>query len=35
MSATIDTYGGAAALTVKITDALTITPRIMQQRAEL
>ena len=28
-----DTYGGAAALTVKINDALTITPRIMQQRA--
>jgi iron complex outermembrane receptor protein len=31
--AEIDTYGGAAALTVKINDALTITPRIMQQRA--
>jgi outer membrane receptor protein involved in Fe transport len=29
----IDTYGGAAALTIKINDALTITPRIMQQRA--
>jgi iron complex outermembrane receptor protein len=29
----LNTYGGAAALTVKITDALTITPRIMQQRA--
>jgi iron complex outermembrane recepter protein len=29
----LDTYGGAAALTVKITDTLTITPRIMQQRA--
>src|SRR5229473_774514 len=28
-----DTYGGAAALTVKINDTLTITPRIMQQRA--
>src|SRR5260221_603768 len=28
-----NTYGGAAALTVKITDTLTITPRIMQQRA--
>jgi iron complex outermembrane recepter protein len=31
--AALDTYGGAAALTVKITDTLTITPRIMQQRA--
>ena len=30
----IDTYGGAAALTIKINDALTITPRIMQQRAD-
>jgi outer membrane receptor protein involved in Fe transport len=29
----LNTYGGAAALTVKITDTLTITPRIMQQRA--
>ncbi len=29
----LNTYGGAAALTVKITDALTVTPRIMQQRA--
>ncbi len=31
---TLDTYGGAAALTVKVTDTLTITPRIMQQRAD-
>jgi iron complex outermembrane receptor protein len=30
----LNTYGGAAALTVKITDTLTITPRIMQQRAD-
>jgi iron complex outermembrane recepter protein len=30
----LKTYGGAAALTVKINDALTITPRIMQQRAD-
>ncbi len=30
----LNTYGGAAALTVKISDALTITPRIMQQRAD-
>jgi outer membrane receptor protein involved in Fe transport len=29
----INTYGGAASLTVKLTDALTITPRIMMQRA--
>jgi iron complex outermembrane recepter protein len=29
-----DSYGGAAALTVKINDALTITPRIMQQRSD-
>src|SRR6266478_7393048 len=28
------TYGGAAALTVKINDALTITPRILQQRSD-
>src|SRR5258708_16117287 len=30
----LNTYGGAAALTVKITDALTVTPRIMQQRSD-
>ena len=30
----IDTYGGAASLTLKINDALTITPRIMQQQAD-
>ena len=30
----IDTYGGAAALTFKVNDTLTITPRIMQQRAD-
>ena len=30
----LDTYGGAAALTFKVTDTLTITPRIMQQRAD-
>ena len=29
----IDTYGGAASLTVKLNDALTITPRIMMQRS--
>jgi iron complex outermembrane receptor protein len=29
----INTYGGAASLTVKLTDALTITPRIMLQKA--
>jgi iron complex outermembrane recepter protein len=29
-----DSYGGAAALTVKLNDALTITPRIMQQRSD-
>jgi iron complex outermembrane recepter protein len=28
-----DSYGGAAALTIKISDALTITPRIMTQQA--
>ncbi len=32
--ADLDTYGGAAALTFKVTDTLTITPRIMQQRAD-
>jgi iron complex outermembrane receptor protein len=31
--AALNTYGGAAALTLKVSDALTITPRIMQQRA--
>jgi iron complex outermembrane receptor protein len=30
----IDTYGGAASLTLKINDSLTITPRIMQQQAD-
>jgi iron complex outermembrane recepter protein len=30
----IDTYGGAASLTVKLGDSLTITPRIMEQRAD-
>jgi iron complex outermembrane receptor protein len=30
----IDTYGGAASLTLKINDDLTITPRIMQQQAD-
>jgi iron complex outermembrane recepter protein len=30
----IDTYGGAASLTVKVNDSLTITPRIMEQRAD-
>ena len=34
MSEQLDTYGGAAALTFKVTDSLTITPRIMQQRAD-
>ncbi len=29
----VDTYGGAASLTVKLSDELTITPRIMTQRA--
>ncbi|MBS0612636.1 MAG: TonB-dependent receptor, partial [Proteobacteria bacterium] len=29
----IKTYGGAASLTVKVTDGLTITPRIMLQKA--
>lgn len=31
--AAIKTYGGAASLTVKVTDGLTITPRIMVQQA--
>lgn len=30
----IDTYGGSASLTVKVTDALTVTPRVMLQRAD-
>ncbi len=29
----INTYGGAASLTVKLSDALTITPRVMMQKA--
>ena len=29
----VKTYGGAASLTVKVTDGLTITPRIMLQKA--
>ena len=29
-----DTYGGAATLTIKVNDALTITPRIMSQRSD-
>jgi iron complex outermembrane receptor protein len=29
----INTYGGAASLTVKLADSLTVTPRIMMQRA--
>jgi iron complex outermembrane recepter protein len=32
--AAINTYGGAAALTWKVTDNLTITPRMMLQRAD-
>jgi iron complex outermembrane receptor protein len=31
--AAIDTYGGAASLTFKASDAVTITPRLMMQRA--
>ena len=31
----IDTYGGAASLTVKPIDSLTITPRIMLQRTDV
>ena len=30
----INSYGGAASLTLKLNDSLTITPRIMQQRAD-
>ena len=30
--AAIDTYGGSASLTIKATDAITITPRVMVQR---
>jgi outer membrane receptor protein involved in Fe transport len=30
----VKTYGGAATLTVKVTDDLTVTPRFMTQRAE-
>jgi iron complex outermembrane recepter protein len=29
----IDTYGGSASLTIKVNDSLTITPRMMTQRA--
>ena len=29
----INTYGGAATLTIKLNDALTITPRVMMQKA--
>ena len=29
----VDTYGGAASLTITVSDALTLTPRIMLQRA--
>src|SRR6185437_2178445 len=29
----IDTYGGAASLTIKVSDSFTITPRMMIQRA--
>ena len=32
--AAIDTYGGSVSLTIKATDALTITPRVMIQRAD-
>ena len=32
--AAIDTYGGSASLTIKAGDAVTITPRIMMQRAD-
>ncbi len=31
--AAIDTYGGAASLTIKFNDALTVTPRVMLQKA--
>ncbi len=30
--AAIDTYGGSASLTIKATDAITLTPRVMVQR---
>jgi outer membrane receptor protein involved in Fe transport len=29
----VDTYGGAASLTIKVADAVTVTPRVMLQRA--
>lgn len=29
----VDTYGGSASLTVKATDSVTVTPRVMMQRA--
>jgi iron complex outermembrane recepter protein len=32
--AALDTYGGSASLTIKAGDALTITPRLMMQRAD-
>jgi iron complex outermembrane recepter protein len=32
--AAIDTYGGSASLTIKAGDAVTITPRVMVQRAD-
>jgi outer membrane receptor protein involved in Fe transport len=32
--AAIDTYGGSATLTIKLGDSVTITPRIMMQRAD-
>jgi outer membrane receptor protein involved in Fe transport len=32
--AAIDTYGGSASLTIKAGDAVTITPRVMLQRAD-
>src|SRR5215472_2805721 len=32
--AAIDTYGGSASLTIKAGDAVTITPRVMMQRAD-
>jgi iron complex outermembrane receptor protein len=31
--AAIDTYGGSASLTIKVSDAVTLTPRVMMQRA--
>jgi iron complex outermembrane recepter protein len=30
----VNTYGGAASLTVKVTDTLTLTPRMMTQRSD-